>query len=447
MGPDPAYLFDQLAIERDAALIVAVSGGSDSLALLLLVADFLKTLAAPPRLVAVTIDHRLRAQAAQEADTVAALCRTEGIAHRTLAWQEPKPETGLPAAAREARYRLLAQAAQEAGATMILTGHTLDDQAETVAMRRTRRDTGRGLAGMARATLLDERIWIVRPLLGLRRQALRDFLRHRGIGWADDPTNEDPLFERARTRMALEIGRVETLATHAKVAGLERQALAQGAADLAAQFATHPAPGLFRLDPALFASAEPQALHLLRLLLATVGGTPHLPQMEQAETLFARLGGGGRVRATLSRALIDARDGGIWLMREARAVAMTPVCTQALWDGRWRIEANAPAPGLFIGPLGAAAGTIAAPAARVVPQSLAHAALSAEPGLFEGGRLVCPAQAGLALSRGVSAAPVAAPFFRFLPEFDLATAAALRRLLGRPPLPASPWRNHIDRTA
>lgn len=446
MGPDSAHLFGGLAIERDAALIAAVSGGSDSLALLLLLADFLKTIAAPPRLVAVTIDHRLRAQAAQEAQAVAALCRTKGIAHRILAWRGPRPQTGLPAAAREARYRLLAQAAREEGATTILTGHTMDDQAETVAMRKTRRDTGRGLAGMARATLLDEHIWIARPLLGLRREALRGFLRHHGIGWADDPTNEDPLFERARMRMALEIGETGALAEQAQVAGLKRQALAQGAADLAAQFATHPAPGLLRLDPALFARTEPEAIHLLRLLLATAGGTPHLPQIERAAALFARLGGGG-LRATLSRALIEAREGGIWLMREARDIPMTAVCTQTLWDGRWRIDAKTPVPGLFIGPLGAAAGTIFAPAARFVPQRLARAALAAEPGLFEGGRLVCPAQTGLALSRGVSAAPVAAPFARFLPEFDLATAAALRRLLGRPPLPASPWRNHIDRTA
>src|SRR5690606_21218925 len=121
-----------------------------------------------------------------------------------------------------------------------------------------------------------------------------------------------------------------------------------------------------------------------------------------------------------------------------RGVPVAAVCAQPLWDGRWRIEAKAPSRGLCIGPLGVAGGGIAAPAAAGVPQSLARAALFLEPGLFEGGRLVGPVQAGPAVSRGVSAVPVAAPFARFLPEFDVATAAALRRLLGRPPLPASP---------
>lgn len=447
MGPDTAHLFGRLAIEPYRALIAAVSGGSDSLALLLLLADFLKKVPAPPRLVAVTIDHRLRAQAAQEAQTVAALCRSIGVEHRIMAWDGPKPEAGLPAAAREARHRLLAQAAQEEGITAILTGHTMDDQAETVAMRRTRRGDGRGLAGMARATLLDERIWIVRPLLDLRRQALRAFLRHRGVTWADDPTNEDPLLERARIRLALKPGEVETLAAQAQAAGAERVMLAQAAADLAARFAARPAPGLLLLDRVLFAHDKPAALHLLRVILATAGGTPHLPAMERAATLFARLGAGGSLRATLSRALVDARDGCVWLMREARDVPMVPVCAQPLWDGRWRIEAPPSASGLCIGPLGAAACTLAAPAAAGVPQGLARAALSLEPGLFDGGRLVGPAQTGAAGSHAVSVMPVAAPFARFLPEFDMATAVALRRLLGRPPLPDPPWRNHIDRTA
>ena len=148
-----------------ATLGLAVSGGGDSLALLLLARAAL-----PGRVKAATVDHGLRPDSAAEARRAGEFCAALGIPHTIRRWEGEKPVAGLQAAAREARYRLLAEAADDADCSLVMTGHTLDDQAETVAMRR-ERGAGRGLSGIAPATLHDKRIWFVRPLIGQRRAA------------------------------------------------------------------------------------------------------------------------------------------------------------------------------------------------------------------------------------------------------------------------------------
>lgn len=446
MGPDPERLFAGLDLADGRRLVAAVSGGGDSLALLLLTKSFLDRYDAGARLLAVTVDHGLRPEAAGEARAVAALCRSLGVGHRIMVWRGEKPAAGLIEAAREARYALLAEAATEFGADVILTAHTMDDQAETVAMRAARGE-GTGLAGMAAATLYDDRVWIVRPLLGLRRQALRDHLTGLGVAWSDDPTNEDRAYERVRVRARLAAGEVEALAAKAAAAGRKRTALAGAAAELIGRFAARPAPSLFRLDPEMFRTVEEAAIHALRTILAVAGGTPRLPDLDRTRALAFRLGA-GPLRATLSRALVDARRTGVWIRREGRGVPTVALTgTPALWDGRWRVAATEGASGLAVGPLGRERAAALAPAFAEAPQSLVRAALALEPALFDGDAFVGMAGGPEAAARGVTAAPVAAPFARFLPGFDLALAAALRRMVGAPPLPASPWKHHIDAEA
>jgi tRNA(Ile)-lysidine synthase len=191
-------------LEDLPGLVLAVSGGPDSTALLVLAARWARRLKRAPKLIAVTIDHGLRPEAAREAAMVKRLARRLGVAHRTLHWRGRKPQSGLQEAARYARYELLAEVATRARFAHILTAHTLDDQAETVLFRLARGSGLFGLAGMAHAAPLPlngvREIFLVRPLLHLPKARLVATLRAARIAYAEDPSNRDPRFTRARMR-------------------------------------------------------------------------------------------------------------------------------------------------------------------------------------------------------------------------------------------------------
>jgi tRNA(Ile)-lysidine synthase len=184
------------------ALVLAVSGGPDSTALMLLAARWRGKRKRGPRLIAVTVNHGLRREAKAEAAAVARLARQLKMKHRILRWSGAKPNTGLQRAARQARYRLLARAARQAGAGAVLTAHTLDDQAETVLLRMTRGSGLTGLAAMSRVATLPGApdIRLIRPLLDIAKSRLIATLNAAKISYAEDPSNRDPRFTRARLR-------------------------------------------------------------------------------------------------------------------------------------------------------------------------------------------------------------------------------------------------------
>jgi tRNA(Ile)-lysidine synthase len=417
------------------AIVVALSGGGDSTALLLMAKDAL--LGSATRLVAVTVDHGLRPESAAEAAEVARFCGAEGIEHRIAVWQGEKPRSGVAAAARLARHGLLAEAARTARTDIVLIGHTLDDQAETVAMRRARGE-GAGLAGIAPATLFRGRTWFVRPLLGLRREALREELRRRDVGWIDDPSNLDRRNERARVRA--DMTGSEGLLAEGRAAGMQRIAAMQAAGALIRKHAAMPSPGLVSVADVLL---DDRKGHLaLRLLLAGVGGSQHLPTFPQMDKLVHVLAQPG-AKTGLSRALVEQRGDRLYLWRENRGLPRLAPVADMLWDRRWHI-ASGMATDLEIAPLGQAARSLMAEDAA--PRGSVFGALAAEPGLWRAGRLLGPLQEKAA-DFGVSAGRVVAPYADFLPSFDLAAAAALARLLGAAPLPASPFVGHIDAEA
>lgn len=212
------------AVDRDR-LLVAVSGGGDSVALLLLAHAVLGE-----HCVAATVDHGLRPEAADEAEFVAALCRARGIAHRTLSGALPLRAgggTNLSSRARALRYALLEEERARVGAAAIATAHHADDQVETLVMRLNRGAGAGGLAGVRSCKGA-----VVRPLLGWRRAELADLVRACGIEAVQDPTNVDDRFDRARLRKAL--ADVDWL----DPAGWQRSAAALADAEDALAFAT-----------------------------------------------------------------------------------------------------------------------------------------------------------------------------------------------------------------
>ncbi len=198
VGPDELdRLFARFVVGRTPErFALAVSGGSDSIALMVLLAEWLGVVGRPAQAFTVlTVDHRLRPQSAAEAATVARQAAALGYAHATLVWDGDKPQTGLQAAARTARYRLMAAYARAHGIGLIFTGHTADDQAETMLLNLMRGASSTGLAAMRPGPR--------RPILALRRATTVRFCHAVGIKAIDDPTNRDPAFLRNRVRHEL----------------------------------------------------------------------------------------------------------------------------------------------------------------------------------------------------------------------------------------------------
>jgi tRNA(Ile)-lysidine synthase len=304
------------------ALVLAVSGGPDSVALMWLAARWRKGFAQGPRLVAVTIDHGLRKDASREAREVKRLARQLDVEHRTLRWTGDKPSRGVPAAARDARYRLLAKAARAARASHVLTAHTRDDQAETLLMRLLRGSGIAGLSAMARESERDG-IRLARPLLDVPKSRLIATLNRAKIAFADDPTNRDTAFTRPRLRALLPLLAAEggdarglaRLASRLARANEAVEVLADGAERYLALRGDRSLPGF---DARAFADLpEEIRLRLLRRGLDRVGheGPAELGKVEALLVMLDQaIAAQSGLKTTLAGAVVSLARGRIRIM-------------------------------------------------------------------------------------------------------------------------------------
>ena len=346
--PEITIDFSPLLAERHVAL--AVSGGSDSTALMHLAADWTRVNHPGLLLTVLTVDHGLRAGAAAEAVQVGQWAADLGLPHHVLRWdEEPTPVTGILARARAARYGLMAAWCRAHAATALLTAHTLDDQAETVLMRLSRTLSPESLAGIRPAGNW-QGLPLLRPLLRLKRQSLRDWLSDLGHTWIEDPSNEDARFERVRVRRALAgmgPASTERLAALADKSAKAAELLERSARRwIVLRLREHDA-GICHVAAEDFRDL-PEALQerILAVVIDRYGGGQAVPEADELRRAARwSCSDKGPVRCTLGGALLGRRKTGFWVTREAARIdaapRLVPESGKLLWDNRFFVEAAA----------------------------------------------------------------------------------------------------------
>jgi tRNA(Ile)-lysidine synthase len=388
-------------------LLVALSGGGDSTGLLAALSNAGR--AYPGfSLHSATVDHGLRSGSAEEAEAAQRMSQKLGVPNATLRWIGEKPATGIQAAARRARYGLLAAEAQRIGADFIVTGHNRDDQAETIFMRGLRKSTV--AAGMDEAVLVGRRVWVLRPFLDVGRETIRDYLRTRRLSWSEDPSNDNPAFERVRIRQSgLLAGGARTREHTPNPYGIS------------AQFACDHVK-VYSGPVAVVDLRECHVRHdpywdVLATLAAILGGREHGPGGETATRLIEQLARSADFRTTANRVVFDRRGPLLYLYREDRGLAelTIPPGASAYWDGRYEISNRGSSPVQIGSGRGATKLTplLARASNDALPANITRRVATSMPWIIGGDPVVLDVR------------QVLAPFDKFLPARKLALANCL----------------------
>lgn len=330
---------------------VAVSGGSDSIALLNMLYNTF-----PNKIIAVTIDHRLRAESTREAQHVSAWCQDLGISHHTIPWNHANPSANIQKKARDARYALLHNFCLNHNISTLCTGHTLDDQAETLFLRLMRGSGVDGLCCIPEVRIMNQ-LRIIRPLLSFHRSELRNYLDSMGKEWIEDPSNFDDKYDRVKIRALIQnlnlpqeriIQTVERMQLAQEV--LERQKI-----ELHAKCLTIDTANIFIIKRETYFSAPLETqLRLLADVLQTVPGSYNRPRWSSLRNLHDIIKDRRQVGSNLHGCIIRLRKSNILIFREHK-FCQEPLVIEsgktAIWDNRYHIENKSAVP-LIAGALG-----------------------------------------------------------------------------------------------
>ncbi|QFT94093.1 tRNA(Ile)-lysidine synthase [Roseovarius sp. THAF9] len=394
MNSPTAHILDQFVATfgtaRPKRLGIAVSGGSDSLGLLLLARQWAAQDGPDPY--AVTVDHGLRAASRDEAAGVAELCARLDVPHKTLEWRGWDGAGNLPDQARRARYGLIADWAETEQITDVALGHTLNDVAETFVMRLMREAGVDGLAAMA-PSWRQGAVEFRRPLLQVSRAELRVLVEYEGLAWVDDPTNEDDAFERARVRKALTA--LEDLGVTARGLGNVARHLGEVRSTLywyvflAARNLVSFDRGDVMVECKGFRTLPRDICRrMVQEILRWISGADYGPRGKAVDLMLEAISGGNGM--TLHGVMMSVGADQLRFSREPKAVAQVRTAPGEAWDGRWQLDGPWP-DGAEVAALGEAG--LAQCAERVQP-GLPRASLLASPAVWRGGHLVAAPLAG-----------------------------------------------------
>jgi tRNA(Ile)-lysidine synthase len=339
--PKTDYPFDShlAGLQSFSCIALAVSGGSDSAAMLHLVARWVARQSSSISLTVLSVDHGLRPDAAFECARVGEWCKALGLNHVTLQWLGDKPSSGVQAKARLARYTLMTDWCLAHDVPVLLTAHTADDQAETIVMRQSRTSTAKSLAG-----IWPSRDWngvqVMRPLLLTRRQELREYLLSENLNWIDDPSNFNPHYERVRIR--------EGLAGDADAANSAADALRvvkatqQNAEVWTNAHLSISELGLLSCKRYSLKSIDVDVGDEILVRLFMLEGIRQLPELKSRQSLWGWLNSDQPKRRTLGGLIFAGRKLDILIAREPGRISdetiIIPSSGKVVWDGRFIVE-------------------------------------------------------------------------------------------------------------